>query len=62
METKIVKTKQEIAKTMQKIARRRPGNSRLVYDRDTKSIVSINRKGEKSPTPFTIQPEDADMI
>jgi len=47
---------------MKMIAQRKQGHKRLVYDKATKKIVSVDSKGNKSPTPFTIQPEDADMI
>lgn len=52
----------EIKTVMQKIARRKPGKKKLVYDKATKRIVSVDSRGNKSPTPFTISPEDADMI
>lgn len=38
--------KQEIEKEMKEVAQRRPGNSKLVYSRITKTIVIVNQLGQ----------------
>jgi hypothetical protein len=38
--------KQEIEKEMKEVAQRKPGNSRLVYSKSTKTIVVINQLGQ----------------
>ena len=49
---------EEIRKAMQEIARRRPGKNRLVYDRVSKTIVSISSTGVKTPIGITLQDGD----
>ena len=39
--------KGRITKAMQAIAARRPGRKRLVYDKETRTIVTVDRKGRK---------------
>ena len=40
--------KREIDKAMQGIASRRPGKKRLVFDRATKTVVSVDSTGRKT--------------
>ena len=48
---------------MQKIASRRPGRSRLVYDRARRTIVMVSGvAGNETIQPTHIGLEDADMI
>ena len=42
--------KREIEQAMQCIVKRRPGKRKLVYDHATRTIVSVDRKGLKTPT------------
>ena len=44
----IEKLKQQIDKAMAKIASRRPGRKRLVYDKATRTIVAVDQKGQKT--------------
>ncbi len=54
--------KQQIKEAMQEIALRRPGRTRLVYDRATKTIVAIDRSGMKAPSGLNITSQDADVF
>jgi len=52
-----------IREAMEVIAKRRPGRSRLVYDRATRTIVVVSQLGAKYPVhDLHIGLEDADMI
>ena len=37
--------KKEVGEAMQEIAKRKPGNSRLVFDKTSKTIIAIDRQG-----------------
>ena len=52
-------TKKQIEEAMNKIAQRRPGRRRLVYDRATRTILTIDRHGLKEKIyGLTITPEE----
>ena len=42
--------KELMREAMQRIAKRRPGKRRLVYDREVRAIVAVDRAGRKTPT------------
>jgi len=45
---------------MEQIAKRRPGRSRLVYDKATRTIVCVNpQTGDKKPTGLIIHDDDS---
>ena len=44
----IEKLKQQVGEAMEKIAARRPGRKKLVYDKTTKTIVTVDQKGKKT--------------
>lgn len=55
-------TQQEMIKeAMQAIAQRRPGRSKLVYDKASKTIVAVSTTGTKGAG-LNISSEDADMF
>ncbi len=53
--------KEMIKEAMQAIAQRKPGRSKLVYDKTTKTIVAVSATG-RHPTGLSISSEDADMF
>lgn len=53
--------KKSIMAAMARIAKRRPGNSRLIYDKATKTIISVSRDGKKTKC-LNVSNEDADMF
>lgn len=50
-----------IREAMQAIAERRQGRSRLIYDKDKRTIVAVT-VGRDEPRALNIEPEDADMF
>ncbi len=55
--------KEMIKEAMQSIAKRRPGRSKLVYDKARKTIVAVSTTGETvSVSALNISSEDADMF
>ncbi len=53
--------KEMIKEAMQAIAQRKPGRSKLVYDKASKTIVAVSNTGYV-PTGLNISSEDADMF
>jgi molybdopterin/thiamine biosynthesis adenylyltransferase len=53
--------KEMIKEAMQAIAQRKPGRSKLVYDKASKTIVAVSTIGT-TPTGLNISSEDADMF
>lgn len=53
--------KEMIKEAMQAIAQRRPGRSKLVYDKASRTIVAVSSTG-KVPSGLNISSEDADMF
>lgn len=53
--------KEMIKEAMQAIAQRKPGRSKLVYDKVSKTIVAVSNTGYV-PTGLNISSEDADMF
>lgn len=53
--------KELIREAMQSIAERRQGKSRLVYDKEMRTIVAV-RRGESVRRGLNITAEDADMF
>ncbi len=53
--------KEMIREAMQAIAKRRPGRSKLVYDKALRTIVAISTTDERV-TGLNISSEDADMF
>ncbi len=53
--------KEMLKEAMQDIAQRRPGRSKLIYDKARKTIVAIS-SNEQSVTGLNISSEDADMF
>lgn len=53
--------KEMIKEAMQAIAQRKPGRSKLVYDKASKTIVAVSKTGYVS-TGLNISSEDADMF
>lgn len=49
-----------IREVMQVITERRPGRTKLVYDKSRKTIVAVSASGE-TPMVLNITAEDADM-
>ena len=63
----MIKTEQQppskaIKKAMQKIARRRPGKKKLVYDKATRTIIQVNQLGAKVGIGLRIMDDGADMF
>lgn len=54
--------KELIQKAMRRIARRKPGRTRLVYDRATKTIMVVDRSGNKTPSGLIITDTEADLF
>ena len=52
----------DVKEAMQKIAKRRPGNKKLIYDRAIKRIIAIDRRGKIQELGLNISSDDADMI
>ena len=50
-----------IKEAMQAIAQRRPGNTKLVYDKTLKTIVAVSST-QKTSAGLNISSEDADMF
>lgn len=48
-----------IRQAMERIAKRKPGTGRLVYDKATRTIVARSRGGDRPV--LRIDPEDADL-
>ena len=55
-----VTMKEQITKAMRRIAARRPGRKKLVYDKETQTIVTVDRKGRKKRA--MAMPTDAGWI
>ena len=53
--------KEMIKEAMQAIAQRRPGRSKLVYDKTSKTIIAVSTSSSV-PTGLKISSEDADMF
>jgi len=53
--------KEMIKEAMQAIAQRRPGRTKLVYDKATKTIVAVSQTTQV-PAGLRISSEDADMF
>lgn len=53
--------KEMIKEAMQAIAQRKPGRSRLVYDKASKTIVAVSSTGTTAAG-LNISSEDADMF
>ena len=53
--------KEMIKEAMQAIAQRRPGQSKLVYDKTSKTIVAVSTSGSVVAG-LNISSEDADMF
>ena len=53
--------KDMIKEAMQAIAQRRPGNTKLVYDKTLKTIVAISTT-QQTAAGLNISSEDADMF
>ena len=53
--------KQMIKEAMQAIAQRRPGRTKLVYDKVRKTIVAVSST-DQTVTGLNISSEDADMF
>lgn len=53
--------KEMIKEAMQAIAQRRPGRSKLVYDKMSKTIVAVSTSGSVAAG-LNISSEDADMF
>jgi len=53
--------KEMIREAMQAIAQRRPGKSKLVYDKERKTIVAVST-ADQTGTGLNISSEDADMF
>ena len=53
--------KEMIKEAMQAIAQRRPGQTKLVYDKATKTIVAVSSTSQQ-PAGLMISSEDADMF
>ncbi|MFX0195989.1 MAG: hypothetical protein ACFFCW_07695 [Candidatus Hodarchaeota archaeon] len=53
--------KEMIKEAMQAIASRRPGRSKLVYDKARRTIVAVSA-GDQTRTGLNISAEDADMF
>ena len=53
--------KEMIKEAMQSIAQRRPGRTKLVYDKATKTIVAVSSTTQ-TPAGLKISSEDADMF
>jgi len=53
--------KEMIKEAMQAISQRKPGRTKLVYDKGTKTIVAVSTTGYV-PTGLNISSEDADMF
>jgi hypothetical protein len=53
--------KQMIREAMQAIAERRPGRTRLVYDKTSRTIVAVSA-GAQPAQALNITAEDADMF
>ena len=53
--------KEMIKEAMQAIAQRRPGRSKLVYDKTSKTIVAVSTAGSVTAG-LNISSEDADMF
>lgn len=47
--------KEEINRSMKEIASRKPGNSKLVYDRQLRSIVLVDRSGNRTATSLSFE-------
>ena len=45
---------EQVKKAMTEIAKRKPGNKRLVYDKQLKQIVELSNNGEVKPTGLTM--------
>lgn len=57
------KLKAMIASAMQRITKRRPGNSRLVYDKATRTIKVVSRSGATKPAQvLRITSDEADIF
>ncbi len=56
------KKERTVSEAMQEIAKRRPGCKKLIYDRATRTIVAVDRRGTKESIGLNISTEDADMI
>ena len=55
--------RESIRVEMERIAQRRPGRTRLVYDRQRRTIVSVtDEQSVKQGEALGISAEDADMI
>jgi hypothetical protein len=53
--------KEMIREAMQAIAQRRPGRTKLVYDKTQRTIVAVSAL-DQSPRGLNISAEDADMF
>ena len=53
--------KEMIREAMQAIAQRKPGNSKLVYDKARKTIVAVSST-QQTAAGLNISSEDADMF
>jgi hypothetical protein len=61
MDTDKDKQKQMIREAMQSIAQRKPGRTKLVYDKARRTIVAVSA-GDTTTRGLNISAEDADMF
>lgn len=56
--------KESIKDAIREIAQRKPGRSKLVYDRATRTILVVDPLGLRAPKPsgLIVHPDDADMF
>ena len=53
--------KEMIKEAMEAIAQRKPGRTKLVYDKTSRTIIAVSAT-EQKPNVLNISPEDADMF
>jgi hypothetical protein len=53
--------KEMIKEAMEAIAQRRPGRTKLVYDKTSRTIIAVSATEQQSNV-LDISPEDADMF
>jgi hypothetical protein len=53
--------KEMIKEAMEAIAQRKPGRTKLVYDKTSRTIVAVSATEQKTNA-LNISPEDADMF
>ncbi len=54
--------KEQIKSAMSRIAKRKQGQRRLVYDQATRTIMSVDRRGNKTPSGLRITSDEADCF